>query len=125
MQRIVKLVWSAEQYAQKGLERTIGRPAHCPNCARTQGFEAHGYYRRWVSGMEEVGSRHNVAAQKPTPIFDPVVFFNHQLERSVTAVCRFNLYGHQLGLAPPPFDLQTPLQHAQRNPTALAKLTLR
>jgi hypothetical protein len=27
MQRIVKLVWSVEQYVQKGLERTIGRPA--------------------------------------------------------------------------------------------------
>ena len=54
MQRIVKLAWSVEQYAQKGLERTIGRPGQCPNCARTQGLEAHGYYRRWVSGMEQV-----------------------------------------------------------------------
>jgi hypothetical protein len=55
MQRIVKLEWSAEQYAQKGLERTIGRPGQCPNCAGTQSLEAHGYYQRWVSGMEEVG----------------------------------------------------------------------
>lgn len=55
MQRIVKLVWSVEQYVQKGLERTIGRPAQCPNCAKTQSLEAHGYYRRWVSGMAEVG----------------------------------------------------------------------
>ena len=56
MQRIVKLKWSPEQYAEKGLERTIGRPAECPNCAKSQGLlEAHGYYGRWVSALGEVG----------------------------------------------------------------------
>jgi FAD synthase len=54
MQRIVKLVWSVEEYAEKGLERTIGRPTQCPNCAKMQSLEAHGYYRRWVSGLDEV-----------------------------------------------------------------------
>lgn len=56
MQRIVKLWWSPEQYAEKGLERTISRPAECPNCAKSQRLEAHGYYGRWVSAMDEVGS---------------------------------------------------------------------
>ena len=56
MQRIVKLRWSPEQYAEKGLERTIGRPAECPNCAKSPGLlEAHGYYGRWVSALGEVG----------------------------------------------------------------------
>lgn len=55
MQRIVKLSWNPEQYAEKGLERTIGRPAECPNCAKSQGLEAHGYYERWVSALGEVG----------------------------------------------------------------------
>ncbi len=54
MQRIVKLGWSPEQYAEKGLERTIGRPAECPNCTKSQ-LEAHGYYQRWISAMGEVG----------------------------------------------------------------------
>lgn len=54
MQRIVQLKWSAEQYAEKGLERTIARPLECPNCrAKTKSLEAHGYYERWVSGMEK------------------------------------------------------------------------
>jgi hypothetical protein len=55
MQRIVKLWWSPEQYAEKGLERTIGRPAGCPNCAKERTLEAHGYYWRWVSAMGEAG----------------------------------------------------------------------
>jgi len=37
----------------------------------------------------------------------------------------FNLDRHQLGLAHPALNLQTPLQHAQRNPAILAKLALR
>jgi hypothetical protein len=55
MQRIVKLWWSPEQYAEKGLERAIGRPAGCPNCAKERTLEAHGYYWRWVSAMGEAG----------------------------------------------------------------------
>jgi hypothetical protein len=54
MQRIVSLNWSAEQYAEKGLERTIARPVECPNClAKKPSLEAHGYYERWISGMEK------------------------------------------------------------------------
>jgi hypothetical protein len=55
MQRIVKLSWSPEQYVEKGLERTIGRLAECPNCAKGRTLEAHGYYWRWVSAMGEAG----------------------------------------------------------------------
>jgi hypothetical protein len=55
MQRIVKLSWSPEQYVEKGLERTISRPAHCANCGKSRVLEAHGYYRRWVSEAGEVG----------------------------------------------------------------------
>jgi hypothetical protein len=56
MQRIVKLSWSPEQYVSKGLERTIGRPVQCANCGKSGVLEAHGYYRRWVSAIAEVGS---------------------------------------------------------------------
>ena len=55
MQRIVRVVWTPEQYLEKGLEGTMGRPAECHNCAKGQSLEAHGYYRRWVSAMEQVG----------------------------------------------------------------------
>jgi hypothetical protein len=55
MQRIVKLSWRPEQYVEKGLERTIGRPAECTNCGQNGSLEAHGYYERWVSAMGEVG----------------------------------------------------------------------
>jgi hypothetical protein len=55
MQRMVKLEWSPEQYAARGLERTIGRPAQCPNCAKGLMLEAHGYYWRWVSVMGQAG----------------------------------------------------------------------
>jgi hypothetical protein len=55
MQRIVKLSWEPEQYVEKGLERTIGRPAECANCGKGGALEAHGYYERWVSAMSEVG----------------------------------------------------------------------
>ena len=52
MQRIVGTEWTAEEYAQGGLERSIGRPGSCPRCAKVQSLEAHGYYQRWVSGEE-------------------------------------------------------------------------
>jgi hypothetical protein len=55
MQRIVKLWWSPEQYAEKGLERTISRPVECPNCVKGLTLEAHGYYWRWANAMEETG----------------------------------------------------------------------
>ena len=55
MQRIVKVSWRPEQYVGRGLERTIGRPAECANCGKRGVLEAHGYYRRWVSAIEEVG----------------------------------------------------------------------
>lgn len=55
MQRIVVFGGTPEQYAQNGIERTIGRPAQCPNCAKNRTLEAHGYYGRWVSAMEEAG----------------------------------------------------------------------
>jgi hypothetical protein len=55
MQRIVKLWWSPEQYAAKGLERTISRPAEWPNCAKGRTLEAHGYYWRWVNALQEGG----------------------------------------------------------------------
>jgi hypothetical protein len=55
MQRIVVLGWTPEQYAQKGIERTVCRPAQCPNCAKNWTLEAHGYYERWISAMEEAG----------------------------------------------------------------------
>lgn len=49
MQRIVQLKWSPKEYAEGGLERTMGRPAECPNCRKSLTLEAHGYYWRWVS----------------------------------------------------------------------------
>ena len=49
MQRIVQLSWSPEQYAERGLERTIAKPEQCPNCKKSLTLEAHGYYQRWVS----------------------------------------------------------------------------
>ena len=55
MQRIVKLSWGPEQYVEKGLERTIGRPAQCANCGKSGVLEAHGYYRRWVNVIGEAG----------------------------------------------------------------------
>src|SRR5689334_1532562 len=55
MQRVIKLSWGPEQYAEMGLERTVGRPALCPNCERSGTLEAHGYYCRWVSVLQQVG----------------------------------------------------------------------
>jgi hypothetical protein len=55
MQRIVKLSWGPEEYFEKGLERTIGRPVQCANCGKSGFLEAHGYYRRWVNAVREVG----------------------------------------------------------------------
>jgi hypothetical protein len=55
MQRVIKFSWSPEQYAEGGLERTVGRPAVCPNCDRSGTLEAHGYYPRWVSAVGSAG----------------------------------------------------------------------
>ena len=55
MQQLIKLSCSPEQYAEKGLEHTVGRPALCPNCQRGGTLEAHGYYERWVSAWEQAG----------------------------------------------------------------------
>jgi hypothetical protein len=55
MQQLIKLSCRPEQYAEKGLEQTVGRPALCPNCQRGGALEAHGYYGRWVSALEQAG----------------------------------------------------------------------
>lgn len=55
MQRIVKVDWSPEEYAERELERTMGRPEECPNCGQCQSLEAHGYYQRWVSAISKAG----------------------------------------------------------------------
>lgn len=82
MQRIVKLWWSPEQYAEKGLERTIGRPAGCPNCTKSQRLEAHGYYRRWVSARDEVGSLVRIRVRR---------FFCQSCRRTVSLLPSFAL----------------------------------
>ena len=55
MQQVITLLSSPEQYAEKGLERTVGRPDVCPYCINGAALEAHGYYQRWVSAFEPVG----------------------------------------------------------------------
>lgn len=55
MQQVITLLSSPEQYAEKGLGRTVSRPAVCPYCTSGAALEAHGYYQRWVSAFEPVG----------------------------------------------------------------------
>jgi hypothetical protein len=55
MQQLITVSYSPEQYAEKGLEQTVGRPALCPNCQRGGTLEAHGYYGRWVSALQQAG----------------------------------------------------------------------
>jgi hypothetical protein len=58
MQQLITLSCSPEQYAEQGLEETVGRPALCPNRQRGGTLEAHAYYGRWVSALQQAGRLH-------------------------------------------------------------------
>ena len=54
---VITLLPSPEQYAEKGLERTVSRPAVCPYCTNRAALEAHGYYQRWQALLQRYRDR--------------------------------------------------------------------
>jgi hypothetical protein len=82
MQQVITLLSSPEQYAEKGLERTVSRPAMCPYCGNWAALEAHGYYQRWVSAFEAVGRLVRIRVRR---------FFCRRCERTVSLLPSFAL----------------------------------
>lgn len=82
MQQVITLLSSPEQYAEKGLERTVSRPAMCPYCTNGAALEAHGYYQRWVSAFEPVGRLVRIRVRR---------FFCRRCERTVSLLPSFAL----------------------------------
>ena len=74
MQQLIKLSCSPEQYAEKGLEHTVGRPALCPNCQRGGRLSA--------DAVQHLVAKHAAAAQKLCPSLTKKTVSPHVLRHS-------------------------------------------